>query len=206
MKLSYDQMNKLGFLLETERSKQKLTLEEIKNKLYNLGVLVEIKDIENLEKAKITNVGPLLLNGLCKIYNLNLLDVLENIGFLNNPKDNTINNKIKIYNSLPLAIEFPAHFIDEIDLKLNSHDEIFGLKHKSNNSIIFIKKTNDITSGQKGAFKYKDEYYLRNKLEVSSGQVLLLEDDPNDDPVFITDKTDMKTLGKVIGILNIIDK
>lgn len=47
---------------------------------------------------------------------------------------------------------------------------------------------------------------MRNKLEVSSGQVLLLEDDPNDDPVFITDKTDMKTLGKVIGILNIIDK
>lgn len=40
-------------------------------------------------------MGPLLLNGLCKIYNLNLLDVLENIGFLDNPKDNTINNKIK---------------------------------------------------------------------------------------------------------------
>lgn len=87
MKLNNDQMIKLGELLKNGRSNKKLTLEQVKIKLDYLNLKISKSDVQRLENAERKVPNAILLKSLCKIYDLDVIKIFNEIGYLNIPSN-----------------------------------------------------------------------------------------------------------------------
>lgn len=191
MKLSESEVSKLGALLRSKRQSLSLTLDEVKEKLEEIGQFINTSDVLRMEKGERKTPNAILLKNLCKIYNLDVIRLFQEIGYLDTEK--TVNTKIKIYNKLAVAIESPNNYLKEIDLGING--DIIGIKN--NDIIILIEKNKPVENNQNGLFKIDGKYFIRKK-SVSSNTVILLGDG-SETPIIITAETHYEELGKVIG-------
>lgn len=87
MKLNNDQMIKLGKLLKNGRSNKNLTLEQVKIKLDYLDLKISKSDVQRLENAERKVPNAILLKSLCKIYNLDVIKMFNDIGYLSIPSN-----------------------------------------------------------------------------------------------------------------------
>lgn len=197
MKLSEIEVLNLGNILRNERQKQALTLEEVKIKLEDIGQFVNTSDILRMEKGERKIPNAILLKNLCKIYNLDVIKLFEEIGYLDSEKRN--NYEIKVYNNLETAYCTPEIYLEKINLNLK--EEVIGIKESDN--IILIKKTNFVENNQKGIFKKDGKYYLRKKSIISPEEFILLGKE-EETPIFIKGDDDFEEVGKVVGKITFI--
>lgn len=191
MKLSETEIVKLGLLLQSKRRNLDLTLDQVKEKLLELGLVANTSDIIRLERGERKIPNAILLKNLCKIYGLDVITLFQEIGYLDIEK--TVSNKIKVYNKLAIAFDSPEKYLEEIDLNLKKN--IIGIK--TNNSIILIEKNKKIEENQDGIFKVNGEYYLRKKILTPNTIILLGES--LEIPIIISSEENYQELGKVIG-------
>lgn len=191
MKLSETEIVKLGVLLQSKRRNLDLTLDQVKEKLLELGLVANTSDILRLERGERKIPNAILLKNLCKIYGLDVITLFQEIGYLDVEK--TVSNKIKVYNKLAIAFDSPEKYLEEIDLNLKRN--IIGIK--TNNSIILIEKNKKIEENQDGIFKVNGEYYLRKKILTPNTIILLGEN--LEIPIIISSEENYQELGKVIG-------
>lgn len=191
MKLSETEIIKLGLLLQSKRRNLDLTLDQVKEKLLELGLVANTSDIIRLERGERKIPNAILLKNLCKIYGLDVITLFQEIGYLDIEK--TVSNKIKVYNKLAIAFDSPEKYLEEIDLNLKRN--IIGIK--TNNSIILIEKNKKIEENQDGIFKVNGEYYLRKKILTPNTIILLGES--LEIPIIISSEENYQELGKVIG-------
>lgn len=191
MKLSETEIVKLGVLLQSKRRNLDLTLDQVKEKLLELGLVANTSDILRLERGERKIPNAILLKNLCKIYGLDVITLFQEIGYLDVEK--TVSNKIKVYNKLAIAFDSPEKYLEEIDLNLKRN--IIGIK--TNNSIILIEKNKKIEENQDGIFKVNGEYYLRKKILTPNTIILLGES--LEIPIIISSEENYQELGKVIG-------
>lgn len=191
MKLSETEIVKLGVLLQSKRRNLDLTLDQVKEKLLELGLVANTSDILRLERGERKIPNAILLKNLCKIYGLDVITLFQEIGYLDAEK--TVSNKIKVYNKLAIAFDSPEKYLEEIDLNLKRN--IIGIK--TNNSIILIEKNKKIEENQDGIFKVNGEYYLRKKILTPNTIILLGEN--LEIPIIISSEENYQELGKVIG-------
>lgn len=191
MKLSEREIVKLGVLLQSKRRNLDLTLDQVKEKLLELGLVANTSDILRLERGERKIPNAILLKNLCKIYGLDVITLFQEIGYLDVEK--TVSNKIKVYNKLAIAFDSPEKYLEEIDLNLKRN--IIGIK--TNNSIILIEKNKKIEENQDGIFKVNGEYYLRKKILTPNTIILLGEN--LEIPIIISSEENYQELGKVIG-------
>lgn len=191
MKLSETEIVKLGVLLQSKRRNLDLTLDQVKEKLLELGLVANTSDILRLERGERKIPNAILLKNLCKIYGLDVITLFQEIGYLDVEK--TVSNKIKVYNKLAIAFDSPEKYLEEIDLNLKRN--IIGIK--TNNSIILIEKNKKIEENQDGIFKINGEYYLRKKILTPNTIILLGEN--LEIPIIISSEENYQELGKVIG-------
>lgn len=192
MKLSETEVIKLGNLLRNERQKLNLTLEEVKTKLEETGFLINTSDVLRMEKGERKTPNAILLKNLCKLYSLDVIQLFQEIGYLDTEKKEK--NKIKIYSELAVAFLNPERYLEEIDLNLKG--EVIGVK--TNNIITIVKKNMVIENNQSGVFKIKENYYIRKKSMISPTDFILLGDS-SEIPIIIKSEDNIKELGKVIG-------
>ncbi|RHF75049.1 hypothetical protein DW663_01260 [Fusobacterium mortiferum] len=192
MKLSETEVIKLGNLLRNERQKLNLTLEEVKTKLEETGFLINTSDVLRMEKGERKTPNAILLKNLCKLYNLDVIQLFQEIGYLDTEKKEK--NKIKIYSELAIAFLNPERYLEEIDLNLKG--EVIGVK--TNNIITLVEKNTIIENNQSGVFKIKENYYIRKKSMISPTDFILLGDS-SETPIIIKSEDNIEEIGKVIG-------
>lgn len=192
MKLSETEVIKLGNLLRNERQKLNLTLEEVRTKLEETGFLINTSDVLRMEKGERKTPNAILLKNLCKLYNLDVIQLFQEIGYLDTEKKEK--NKIKIYSELAIAFLNPERYLEEIDLNLKG--EVIGVK--TNNIITLVEKNTIIENNQSGVFKIKENYYIRKKSMISPTDFILLGDS-SETPIIIKSEDNIEEIGKVIG-------
>lgn len=192
MKLSETEVIKLGNLLRNERQKLNLTLEEVKTKLEETGFLINTSDVLRMEKGERKTPNAILLKNLCNLYNLDVIQLFQEIGYLDTEKKEK--NKIKIYSELAIAFLNPERYLEEIDLNLKG--EVIGVK--TNNIITLVEKNTIIENNQSGVFKIKENYYIRKKSMISPTDFILLGDS-SETPIIIKSEDNIEEIGKVIG-------
>lgn len=192
MKLSETEVIKLGNLLRNERQKLNLTLEEVKTKLEETGFLINTSDVLRMEKGERKTPNAILLKNLCKLYNFDVIQLFQEIGYLDTEKKEK--NKIKIYSELAIAFLNPERYLEEIDLNLKG--EVIGVK--TNNIITLVEKNTIIENNQSGVFKIKENYYIRKKSMISPTDFILLGDS-SETPIIIKSEDNIEEIGKVIG-------
>lgn len=191
MKLSEAEIRKLGILLQSKRINLNLTLDQVKEKLLELGLVANTSDVLRLEKGERKIPNAILLKNLCKIYGLDVITLFQEIGYLDIEK--TASSKIKVYSKLAIAFDSPEKYLEEIDLNLKRN--IIGIKN--NNSIILIEKNKKIEENQDGIFKVNGEYYIRKKILTPNTIILLGE--RLEMPIIVSSEENYEELGKVIG-------
>ncbi len=192
MKLSETEVIKLGNLLRNERQKLNLTLEEVKTKLEETGFIINTSDVLRMEKGERKTPNAILLKNLCNLYDLDVIQLFQEIGYLDAEKKEK--NKIKVYSELATAFLNPERYFEEIDLNLKG--EIVGIK--TDNITILIEKSRLVGNNQSGVFKIKENYYIRKKSMISPTDFILLGDS-SETPIVIKSEDNIEELGKVIG-------
>ena len=192
MKLSETEVIKLGNLLRNERQKLNLTLEEVKTKLEETGIIINTSDVLRMEKGERKTPNAILLKNLCNLYDLDVIQLFQEIGYLDAEKKEK--NKIKVYSELATAFLNPERYFEEIDLNLKG--EIVGIK--TDNITILIEKSRLVGNNQSGVFKIKENYYIRKKSMISPTDFILLGDS-SETPIVIKSEDNIEELGKVIG-------
>ena len=192
MKLSEEEIKKLGIFLQNKRKNLNYTLDDIKQKLEELGQSANTSDVLRIERGERKTPNAILLKNLCKIYGIDVISLFQEIGYLDPERIKT--SKIKVYDKLATAFVDPENYLEEIDLNLNG--EIIAIKTLK--GIILIAKNKNVDNNQNGVFQIEGEYYIRKKSMITSTDFILL-DEGSETPIFLNKESDFKELGKVIG-------
>lgn len=198
MKLSEEDIKKLGILLQNKRRSLDFTLDDVREKLEELGQNANTSDILRIERGERKTPNAILLKNLCKIYGLDVIKLFQEIGYLDLEKMKR--PKIKVYDDVKTAIEHPENYVEEIELNLKDLENIIGIKIRENFTVL-VKRDELIENNQKGLFKIKDDYFIRKKAIISPEEYLLLGKE-SEVPVIVKDKKKCEELGKVIGEIN----
>ena len=94
MKLSEEDIKKLGMLLQNKRKNLDFTLDDVREKLEELGQNVNTSDILRIERGERKTPNAILLKNLCRIYNIDVVRLFQEIGYLDIDKKEK--KKIKI--------------------------------------------------------------------------------------------------------------
>lgn len=192
MKLSETEVIKLGNLLRNERQKLNLTLEEVKTKLEETGFIINTSDVLRMEKGERKTPNAILLKNLCNLYDLDVIQLFQEIGYLDAEKKEK--NKIKVYSELATAFLNPERYFEEIDLNLKG--EIVGIK--TDNITILIEKSRLVGNNQSGVYKIKGEYCIKKKRMINPTEYILLGEEAAP-PIFVKIEENVKEYGTVIG-------
>lgn len=198
MKLSEEDIKKLGILLQNKRRSLDFTLDDVREKLEELGQNANTSDILRIERGERKTPNAILLKNLCKVYGLDVIKLFQEIGYLDLEKMKR--PKIKIYDDVKTAIEHPENYVAEIELNLKDLENIIGI-NISEKLTVLVKRDELIENNQKGLFKIEDDYFFRKKTIISPEEYLLLGKE-SEDPLIVKDKKKCKELGKVIGEIN----
>ena len=206
MKLTEENARKLGEILLVERKKRGLSLEQVRQKLESLDIIINRSDINRLEKAQRKTPNALLLSGLCQIYNLNFSEVFDDIGFHNTSMEimpSLSEKKVKIFSSLKYAVEEDLNkVIGEIGKVKDTKNNIVAfvmeddsMKYSfSKGDLIFLEKGLEVANNKIGVFLVDEEYKIFKKKIVSDEIVLITDDDTS--PVI---SGDLKEIGTIIA-------
>ncbi len=192
MKLSEEDIKKLGILLQNKRRSLNFTLDDVREKLEELGQNANTSDILRIERGERKTPNAILLKNLCKIYSIDVVRLFQEIGYLDIDKKEK--KKIKIYNELATAFTNPERYIEEIDLNLN--EDIIGIKN--NNIITLIEKNRLVENNKNGVYKINTEYFIKKKSMVNQTEFILLGES-NEPPIFIKLEDKIQEFGMVIG-------
>lgn len=88
-------------------------------------------------------------------------------------------------------------------------DELFSVRVKGdsmeptikNTSIIVCRKNVQIHNGEIGAFTVNGEAYVK-RLQVKPDYIVLMSDNPNYQPIYISPSDELVSLGKVLKVIN----
>lgn len=225
MNVLKEKREKLGELLKNEREKKGWSLEFIKNKLKDkMGIEISKPSLHRLEKGKTEVVNPILLKELCKIYELNIVEIFGSIEYLDN--DNGIgdetklsNNEdialIKIFKNVKDAANYPSAGIKEkyrfpipSQEVIKSSYNLLGASIDNNgedipNELISTKwividKGAKILNGDIGVFLYNDEYMIKKKIISTTSKIILIGS--NNSAISVERKDRLKEIGKVIWL------
>ena len=227
MKLTDDAVKKLGNLLLHEREKRNLSLAQIKIKLDALGQIVSNSDIQRLERAERKTPNAILIKNLCKIYELDPIELFKQIGYLDaEPKENNSQfspkciyeknemTPIKVFDSIAAGIGYPCEsieYIEEIYLPVkNKGENTVGIRVKGDSmspkindgAIIIIEKETEILKNEIGAFYLNGDYLVKKKVVDKTGALILMSENPVYLPIVVKEHDDLKKLEKVVLILN----
>lgn len=192
MKLSEEDIKKLGILLQNKRRSLNFTLDDVREKLEELGQNANTSDILRIERGERKTPNAILLKNLCKIYSIDVVRLFQEIGYLDIDKKEK--KKIKIYNELATAFTNPERYIEEIDLNLN--EDIIGIKN--NNIITLIEKNRLVENNKNGVYKINTEYFIKKKSMVNQTEFILLGES-NEPPIFIKLEDKIQEFGMIIG-------
>ena len=192
MKLSEEDIKKLGMLLQNKRKNLDFTLDDVREKLEELGQNVNTSDILRIERGERKTPNAILLKNLCRIYNIDVVRLLQEIGYLDIDKKEK--KKIKIYTELTTAFITPERYIEEIDLNLDG--DIIGIKN--NNIVTLIEKYRLVDNNKNGVYKINTEYSIKKKSMINQNEFILLGEG-NEPPIFIKLEDKIKEVGMVIG-------
>ncbi len=192
MKLSEEDIKKLGMLLQNKRRSLDFTLDDVREKLEELGQNVNTSDILRIERGERKTPNAILLKNLCKIYNIDVVRLFQEIGYLDIDKKEK--KKIKIYTELATAFITPERYIEEIDLNLEG--DIIGIKN--NNIVTLIEKYRLVDNNKNGVYKINTEYSIKKKSMINQNEFILLGEG-NEPPIFIKLEDKIKEVGMVIG-------
>lgn len=199
MKLSEREIVKLGVLLQSKRRNLDLTLDQVKEKLLELGLVVNTSDILRLERGERKIPNAILLKNLCKIYGLDVINLFQEIGYLDIEKLKPV--KIKVYACAKEAIENPENYIEEIQLNLKNIENIIGIKIDPYFTIL-VDKNKQVGNNQKGLFKIENKYFFKRKSGSTKKEFVLLGKE-SEMPIIIKENDDCKEIGKVIGEISL---
>lgn len=192
MKLSEEDIKKLGMLLQNKRKNLDFTLDDVREKLEELGQNVNTSDILRIERGERKTPNAILLKNLCRIYNIDVVRLFQEIGYLDIDKKEK--KKIKIYTELATAFITPERYIEEIDLNLDG--DIIGIKN--NNIVTLIEKYRLVDNNKNGVYKINTEYSIKKKSMINQNEFILLGEE-NEPPIFIKLEDKIKEVGMVIG-------
>lgn len=82
MKLNEKNIEKLAILMKNKRIEFNYTLEQVRLKLLSLGVPAVRSDIQRVEEGNRKIPNPMLISGMCKIYEIDTIEVFKNIGYI----------------------------------------------------------------------------------------------------------------------------
>lgn len=192
MKLSEEDIKKLGMLLQNKRKNLDFTLDDVREKLEELGQNVNTSDILRIERGERKTPNAILLKNLCRIYNIDVVRLFQEIGYLDIDKKEK--KKIRIYTELATAFITPERYIEEIDLNLDG--DIIGIKN--NNIVTLIEKYRLVDNNKNGVYKINTEYSIKKKSMINQNEFILLGEG-NEPPIFIKLEDKIKEVGMVIG-------
>lgn len=229
MKISDEAVIKLGAILKEKRKNLDLTLEQVKIKIENMGQQVSRSDIQRLENGERKIPNAILIKNLCKIYNLDVIELFKKIGYLdsdtnaNNLKksqfspsviyENNEMKKIKVFGSIAAGIGYPCEaveYIEEISLPLKNAENIFAVRVSGDSmvpeikdgSLILIEEGTEVFDKEIGAFYLNGDYLVKRKVRNGKGELFLMSENQVYLPIVVKEYDDFKELGKVVGILN----
>ena len=223
MKLTDEAVKKLGDLLLAEREKRKLSQAQVKIKLEGLGQLVNSSDIQRIEKGERKTPNAILIKNLCKLYNLDPIDLFREIGYLDpKPKSKSqfspecVYEKnemipIKVYDSIAAGFGYPCEAVEcveEIYIPVKNRQNVVAVRVKGDSmsprinegSLILIEKDTEILENEIGVFCLNGDYLVKRKVVSGSGDLILMSENPEYSPILIKSHDDFQELGKVVGI------
>lgn len=221
MKLNDSEINKLSVLMKQQRQEKGYTLEQTRLKLEKNGLSVARSDIQRIEDGDRKIPNPILINALCKLYNIDTVKVFQKIGYLDKKENlelsSEMNNmkKIKIYSSIAAGFGNFSNEVketeDEIYLPLKIEKDIKDLcairikdngmiPEIKNGSLIIVKKNTEILNNEIGAFFLNGDWFIKRKKVTERDDLMLVSENKECVPILIRESDDYKELGKVIGV------
>ncbi|KDE74772.1 phage repressor protein [Fusobacterium necrophorum BFTR-2] len=221
MKLNDSEINKLSSLMKQQRQEKGYTLEQTRLKLEKNGLSVARSDIQRIEDGDRKIPNPILINALCKLYNIDTVKVFQKIGYLDKKENlelsSEMNNmkKIKIYSSIAAGFGNFSNEVketeDEIYLPLKIEKDIKDLcairvkvddmiPEIKNGSLIIVKKNTEILNNEIGAFFLNGDWFIKRKKVTERDDLMLVSENRECVPILIRESDDYKELGKVIGV------
>lgn len=82
MKLNEKKVAMLANIMKSKRMEYDYTLEQVRLKLEYFGILAARSDIQRVEEGERKIPNPILLSGLCKIYEIDTALLFEEIGYI----------------------------------------------------------------------------------------------------------------------------
>src|SRR3712207_4699011 len=221
MKLNDSEINKLSSLMKQQRQEKGYTLEQTRLKLEKNGLSVARSDIQRIEDGDRKIPNPILINALCKLYNIDTVKVFQKIGYLDKKENlelsSEMNNmkKIKIYSSIAAGFGNFSNEVketeNEIYLPLKIEKDIKDLcairvkdngliPEIKNGSLIIVKKNTEILNNEIGVFFLNGDWFIKRKKVTERDDLMLLSENRECVPILVRESDDYKELGKVIGV------
>ena len=199
----------LGVILKKERERANLTTQEVSKK-----TSISTTDINYIENGKRNKINPFMLKKICKLYELNLLEIYKMIGYIDDEnltqyqKFSEIkyeimgNNKIPVYllnsdkndflkGTPSFYIQLPVDnkFLKAVDLRNNLiNDKMLAL---------FNTDINKLENGEVGIFLH-DKKYLITEYYINKNNIILLPFDKKEEPIVLTNNSNLQILGKLL--------
>ena len=223
MKLNEESIIKLGKILKESREKNNFTLEQVKIRLDHLGIKVNKSDIQRVENAERKVPNAILIKNLCKIYNLDVIALFKEIGYLDDEvlehtKGSNINYiensdmiKVPVFDSVsagaglepdPDPVDFlslPKSMADG-SVIINVHGDSMEPTIKDGSSIL-VKLDVEVSNNDIGVFIH-DREALVKRYKCFNGKHYLYSDNLNYPPIEVRENDEFKICGKVIWIMN----
>lgn len=209
MKLTEETAKMLGEILLVERKKRGFSLEQIRQKLELLDIIINRSDIHRIERGERKTPNALLLSGLCQIYGLNQSELFQKIGYQSLPTINkNINSTVFIFSNINAALtDNKKYLIGETKPLRMTDNKIVAFVVQDDNmkkyfiqgDIVFLEKGKPVENNKIGVYLVNEEYSIYQKKILSDGTILLLTDSQEIEPI-IFNKESLKEIGKIIEI------
>ena len=213
MSIFNDKLEELGQILKNARLEKGHTTRG----LATLSKVVSNAEISMLENARRGKPDPIILKTLCKILDLNYIELFQLIGYIdeNIPENfkNTevpLDQEIKIYSSISVdksGVVF-SNYTKSIYLPYCGKNCIGFIAAGDsmepripNNSILVVDRNiKELEHRNVAVFLINGEPHIKRVVK-QNGKEYLVSDNSNYDPVFIDQHSDVTIVGKVIKLI-----
>ncbi len=209
---------KLGNKIRSKRENNNWSLEELSEKLRDIGIDINPSSLFRIEKGQRQKIDTTLLLGLNKVFNFNFIAILDNdyqikIGNID------LNNPITDFKTIPIYDSISAGFGscesgivghlplpqtngfrgDVIAIRVDGNSMQPDIK---NGDTVLIKREIMPDNGEVGAFILNGEGLLKRYKKTDRGNIILSSDNKNYDPIIINELDEFHIVGKKVGVFN----